>query len=155
MKPLKAVGNKGNIAMTKYYKVQIRLKGDADFRDFVNHLPASSETVALLKARNCFLQSGASESELEKYDFLVIEKVQDSKLKQLREKHGFSQGQLADKSGVKMRMIQYYEQGSNDINKAQGITLYRLSSALGCKIEDLMELDRLSSEEKSQSMTHG
>ena len=32
-----------------------------------------------------------------------------------------------------------YEQGTKDINKAQGYTLYRLSKALKCNIEDILE----------------
>lgn len=37
-------------------------------------------------------------------------------------------------------MIQSYEQGAKDINKAQAITVYKLSKALNVKIEDLLEI---------------
>lgn len=60
-------------------------------------------------------------------------------LKEYRTKSGMSQSQLAEASGVNVRMIQYYEQGVKDINKASGETLYKLSRALGCKMEDLLE----------------
>ena len=63
-----------------------------------------------------------------------------SNLKNVREASGLSQKKLADSSGVSPRMIQYYEQGVKDINKAQGITLYKIAQALNCKIEDLLEL---------------
>lgn len=61
-------------------------------------------------------------------------------LKDIREKADLSQAQLAESSGSSIRMIQYYEQGVRDINKAQGITLYKIAQALNCKIEDLLEI---------------
>ena len=62
-----------------------------------------------------------------------------SNLKQIRENKSISQSKLSELSGVNIRMIQYYEQGVKDINKAQGITLQALARALECKIEDLLE----------------
>ena len=63
----------------------------------------------------------------------------ETKLKRVREAAGLSQSELAKKSGVSLRSIQMYEQRNNDIDKAQGHTLYKLSVALGCDIEDLLE----------------
>ena len=63
-------------------------------------------------------------------------------LKEYRAKAGLSQSQLGESSGVNVRMIQYYEQGVKDINKASGETLYKLSQALGCKMEDLMDIQK-------------
>ena len=63
----------------------------------------------------------------------------DTKLKKIREARGISQAALAKESGVQIRSIQMYEQRNNDIDKAQAKTLYRLSLALGCSIEDLLE----------------
>lgn len=63
----------------------------------------------------------------------------ETKLKKIREAAGLSQNDLAAKSGVSLRSIQMYEQRNNDIDKAQGHTLYKLSMALGCDVEDLME----------------
>lgn len=60
-------------------------------------------------------------------------------LKQIREASGFTQFQLSEKSGVNPQMISKYEQGVKDINKAQGITLYKIAQVLGCQIEDLLE----------------
>lgn len=53
-----------------------------------------------------------------------------------------SQAQLATVSGVNLRMIQYYEQGAKDIRKANGETLLKLSQALGCRMEDLMDVKK-------------
>ena len=66
------------------------------------------------------------------------EAPQVSRLKVLRESRGLSQSRLAEASGVSLRSIQMYEQGHNDIEKAQGNTLYRLSRVIGCSIEDLI-----------------
>ena len=63
------------------------------------------------------------------------------KLKDIRNDRGLSQAKLADASGVSVRMIQHYEQGIKDINKAQAITLYCIAQALECRIEDLLEIE--------------
>lgn len=52
---------------------------------------------------------------------------------------GLSRSQLVKASGVGVRSIQLYEQRQKDINKAQGIALYRLSRALRCTMEQLLE----------------
>lgn len=67
------------------------------------------------------------------------EAILEPKLKRIRENRGISQSELAKLSGVKLRSIQMYEQKVNDIDKAQGHTLYKISRVLGCNIEDLLE----------------
>ena len=62
-----------------------------------------------------------------------------SKLKKIREAVGLSQNKLATLSGVSNRMIQHYEQGVKDINKAQVGTVYKLAKALGVNMEDIIE----------------
>lgn len=62
-----------------------------------------------------------------------------SNLKRIRNEKNLSQGKLSELSGVNYQMIQKYEQGVKDINKAQGLTLQALAIALDCKIEDLLE----------------
>lgn len=66
-----------------------------------------------------------------------------TRLKRMREHKGLSQNGLAKKSGVNIQMIQHYEQGVRDINKAQAITILNLAMALGCNMEDLLEDERL------------
>lgn len=63
-------------------------------------------------------------------------------LKRIRKAAGFSQSKLAEVSGVNLRMIQYYEQGAKDINKAEALTVYRLARALNCTVEDLIEKEK-------------
>ena len=60
-------------------------------------------------------------------------------LKRLRAAYGCSQAELARLSGVGLRSIQMYEQRNKDINKASAETVYALSRALGCRMEDLLE----------------
>ena len=60
-------------------------------------------------------------------------------LKKARQARGLSQRELAKKADVDLRSIQMYEQRRNNINKAQGETLYKLARVLGCNIEDLLE----------------
>lgn len=67
-----------------------------------------------------------------------------SKLKEIRKASGLSQSGLSEIADVSVRMIQYYEQGLKDINKANGENLYKLSKSLNCKMEDLIETDRIS-----------
>ena len=61
-----------------------------------------------------------------------------SKLRTLREKKNYSQSDLSVISDVPIRTIRSYEQNTNDIAIASGETLYKLSNALDCKIEDLL-----------------
>ena len=53
---------------------------------------------------------------------------------------GLSQSQLATQSGVNVRMIQYYEQQAEDINKAEAATVYRLACVLYYKMKELLDL---------------
>ncbi len=62
-----------------------------------------------------------------------------SKLSQIRKARGFTQVELAEASGVTLRMVQLYEQKQNDINKAQVDTVIALSKALGCDVQDILE----------------
>lgn len=50
-----------------------------------------------------------------------------------------TQKDLAERSGVNIRMIQYYEQGYKDINAASALTVYQIAQALDCTVEDLIE----------------
>ena len=61
-----------------------------------------------------------------------------SNLKRIRNEKNITQKELSEFSGVNIQMIQKYEQGIKDINKAQAETLYKLAQALECTIEDLL-----------------
>ncbi|MBQ3205297.1 MAG: helix-turn-helix transcriptional regulator [Peptococcaceae bacterium] len=83
------------------------------------------------------------EADISKFVDIVNTRIKeyfpDTSLKRLRTTYGCTQAELAQKSGVSLRSIQMYEQRNKDINKASADTLYRLSKALGCTMEDLIE----------------
>ena len=83
------------------------------------------------------------EADVTKFADIVDEKVReyyaDTNLKRLRTLHGYTQAELAERSGVSLRSIQMYEQRRKDINKASVEAVYRISKVLGCTIEDLIE----------------
>ena len=59
-------------------------------------------------------------------------------IKQIRKQRNLTQYELSILSGVPERTIKSYEQNKVDITKAQVDTIYYLSKALGCKMEDLI-----------------
>ncbi len=65
-----------------------------------------------------------------------------SKLQDRRKAAGLSQSELARKAAVPVRTIQHFEQGTMDINKAAVVTVLQLAEALGCEIQDLLELQK-------------
>ena len=62
-----------------------------------------------------------------------------TKLQERRKAVGITQQQLADASEVNVTMIQKYERGFKDINRAAVISVKAMADALGCAIEDLIE----------------
>lgn len=72
-------------------------------------------------------------------DARIREAFPDTNLRRIRRTYGCSQSELAIHSGVSLRSIQMYEQRNKDINKASAETLLKLSKALGCTMEDLIE----------------
>lgn len=56
---------------------------------------------------------------------------------------GLSQSQFAKAAGINVRKLQDYEQGHSDINKAAAETIYKLARFLGCRMEDLLDLERI------------
>lgn len=62
-----------------------------------------------------------------------------TRLSERRRACGYSQAELARESGVSLRQIQLFEQRQRNINMASAITLLRLSRALYCAMEDLIE----------------
>ena len=61
-------------------------------------------------------------------------------LKDYRTAAGLSQSQLAAASGISVSAIQSIEQGLRDINRAEALTVYKLSQALNCNMEELLTL---------------
>lgn len=70
------------------------------------------------------------------------------KLQDRRKAAGLSQAKLAAKVPMSLRTLQHLEVGRNDINKAAAITVYRISVALGCRVEDLLDIEDLEDDEE-------
>lgn len=70
----------------------------------------------------------------------IINRNSDSMsgLKRQRMLAGVTQRRLAELSGVKVRMIQAYEQKTQDISKAGAISVIRMAKVLRCQPEDLL-----------------
>ena len=60
------------------------------------------------------------------------------KLKELRERSGMSQSQLATAAAINGRVLQTYEQGGRDLSGAKLATLLKICLALNCKLEDIL-----------------
>lgn len=92
----------------------------------------------------CGMYATMHEADIMKFVAVMDEKLkafyQDTNLKRMRKNAGYSQRQLAEESGVPIRQIQLFEQRRRDINKTQVETVFQLSKALGCRMEDLVEL---------------
>ena len=59
-------------------------------------------------------------------------------LREIRKQKYMTQKELAQISGVNFRSLQDYEQGHKRLSSASGDVLLRLSTVLGCTIEDLL-----------------
>lgn len=78
---------------------------------------------------------------VEQMDRFMKEAYPQTRLRDRRSNCGLSQSELAADADVPLRQIQLFEQGQRDINKTSAITLYKLSKALHCRMEDLLEPD--------------
>lgn len=58
-------------------------------------------------------------------------------LKTIRKQSRYTQKELAELTGVSLRMIRAYEQGDQDIRKAEAQSVFDLSRAFGCKPEEI------------------
>ena len=61
--------------------------------------------------------------------------IRKNRLKTIRKQSRFTQKELAELSSVTLRMIQAYEQGDQDILKAEAQTVFALARVLGCAPE--------------------
>ena len=68
-----------------------------------------------------------------------------SLLKDRRKALDLTQAQLAEASGVNLRLLQDYEQGRRDLSLAAAISVCRLAKALNCTAEDLLDLTDINS----------
>lgn len=83
------------------------------------------------------------EADISKFVEVMNKNMQQSDgktmLRRLRAYAGLSQSMLAKKADVSIRQIQLFEQQERDINKTSSETLMKLSRALNCRMEDLLQ----------------
>lgn len=90
----------------------------------------------------CAMYYPLHEADIEKFVLIMEEKTKQqetSRLRRLRAYARLSQRELAKEADVPVRQIQLFEQGERDINKTQGMTLYKISRVLKCHPEDLLK----------------
>ena len=63
-----------------------------------------------------------------------------TRLKDVRVESGMTQKELAERSDISIRIVQSYEQGQRDINRAQALTVHKLARAMDHISEDILEL---------------
>ena len=88
----------------------------------------------------------AEEKFLYTVNAILRRKKQTTKLQAQRKTCGYSQRELAEKSGVNLRTLQQYELGTKEIGKASVRAVASLANALGCRVEDLLETVAISEE---------
>lgn len=62
-----------------------------------------------------------------------------TKLKTKRLEAGLTQLQLAKQTGINIRVLQHYEQGSKKFDHARIDKILNVCIALNCKLQDIME----------------
>ena len=115
--------------MLAYYQ----WKSGRTFRDILNNI----SILDLLKLYPT-LHEASEDKSVDTIDSIILRKNNPTKLQQQRKKYGYSQRELAKRTGVNIRTLQQYELGSKDIKKAAASTVLTLANALGCSIEDIM-----------------
>lgn len=94
------------------------------------------------------LHEAAEEKFVDTVNHMIRKKETMTRLQALRKIRGYSQRELAEKSGIGLRNIQQYEQRAKDINKASVSNLLALAQVLGCRVEDLVEYSTQDIEEE-------
>ena len=79
------------------------------------------------------------EADVTKLSEVFLKRMEEtSPLKRMRRNAGMTQEALAARAGVSVRMIRAYEQGSQDIRRAEAASVNALASALGCRVETII-----------------
>lgn len=59
-------------------------------------------------------------------------------LKEIRERKNYTRRELSEMTGINFRSLQDYEQGHKSVLSMKSDSLYRLSLALDCTMEDIL-----------------
>lgn len=97
--------------------------------------------ISMLEVRKLYstLHEAAEDKFVDTVNAIIKRRNTPSKLQQQRKRCGYSQKELAEKSGVNLRTLQQYELKTKDIRKASVQTVLALANVLGCQAENLLE----------------
>lgn len=109
------------------------------------------DNISMLEVRKLYstLHEAAEDKFVDTVNAIIKKRNTPSKLQQQRKRCGYSQKELAEKSGVNLRTLQQYELKAKDIRKASVQTVLALANVLGCRAENLLEY---SSEEDEEAI---
>lgn len=108
-------------------------KSGRTFRDILNNI----SIMDILKLYPT-LHEASEDKFVDIIDSIIERKKITTKLQQQRKRYGYSQKELAEKTGVNIRTLQQYELGTKDIRKASVAAVLALANALGCSVEDII-----------------
>ena len=99
------------------------------------------DNISMLEVRKLYgtLHEAAEDRFVDTVNAIIERNNAPSKLQRQRKLCGYSQKELAEKSGVNLRTLQQYELKAKDIGKASVQTVLSLANVLGCGVEDLLE----------------
>lgn len=87
------------------------------------------------------LHTADEKKSVDTFSKIIKRNLTASRIQSARLNYGYSQRELSEAAEINLRTLQEYESKRRDINKASGNVLARLSRALCCNIEDLLEFD--------------
>ena len=64
----------------------------------------------------------------------------ETTLQRVRKAQGFTQRSLSEATGISIRTIQHWEQGSKDFNQAAAMTVYEVAQVLGVDMIELLDI---------------
>ena len=110
-------------------------KTNISFLDIHSRMPVSN-------IRDLYhpLHEASEDYFVDKLNNILKEIPAKTKLQTIRKESGLTQLELAKNSGVNLRTLQQYETKAKDINKASIKTISSLAVALGCDVNDLIEI---------------
>ena len=133
LKPPRPVANRSREFWTGWAIAYYQWSSARRFRDIFAAVPASHVRAMYAPYHEMSLEQFCA-----RMDELLSAANPETRLKRIRQSAGISQSELAERSGVSLRTLQHYEQGTKDIRRAAGETLLCLARTLGTTIEDLM-----------------
>ena len=87
------------------------------------------------------LHTAGEEKSVSTFSGIIRRNQTSSRIQAARLNYGYSQRELSEAAEINLRTLQEYESKHRDINKACGNVLIKLSRALCCNIEDLLEFE--------------